>query len=74
MADSTDAAARGEEAGPAAHAHRAAVALAVATRDQAYRDFIVHAQGCNTCITTGVDCEPAADLKRIWRQAREAAA
>ena len=70
MADSTDAAARGEEARPV----RAAHTIGVAAEQQAYRRFLDHAGTCTDCITTGVDCEPAADLKRIWRQAREAAA
>lgn len=73
MADSTDRAARGEEAGSAAHAQRGVAATSAATAGQAYRDFLDHAHGCADCITTGVDCEPAAELKRIWRQARAAA-
>lgn len=53
---------------------RAAHTIGVAATQQAYRAFLDHAHSCSDCITTGVDCQPAADLKQIWRQAREAAA
>lgn len=74
MADSRDRAPGSEEAGTAAHAHRATLHTAVAARDQAYRAFITHAQGCDDCITIGVDCQLAAQLKQIWRDARAEAA
>lgn len=70
MADSTNASPAGEGPGPAARTLRA-TALSVA---EAYRQFIAHAQDCDTCRTTGADCEGAVSLKQIWRDAREAAA
>ena len=74
MADSKGAAARGEEHGPAVRLHRATQSVAIATRDQAFRRFIDHAQTCADCITAGIDCRLAADLRQVWRDAKQAAA
>ncbi|NUL09049.1 hypothetical protein [Streptomyces lunaelactis] len=73
MPDPTDSAARGEDGVPAPLMQRAASSATAATL-HAYRDFITHTQGCDTCIATGVDCQQAAELKQIWRAARGAAA
>lgn len=59
MADSTDQAPVGEEAGP--------VPL-----QQAWDAFIGHTRGCATC-RTGIDCIDAAALKAALREARAAA-
>lgn len=74
MRDSTDSAPGSEEHGPAARLQRATQSVAIATRDQAFRRFIDHAQTCADCIAAGIDCQLAADLKQIWRTAKEAAA
>ena len=74
MADSTDrapaAADHGTEQGPVAALQRAASDAAAATLQQAYRGFIDHIRGCTDCRATGLDCQLAADLKQIWRDAK----
>ncbi|MER5461699.1 hypothetical protein ABT010_13615 [Streptomyces sp. NPDC002668] len=67
MRDSTETNAAGAEA-------RGQRATEVAATDEAWRAFIVHTQGCSACRSTGLDCEPAAELKRIWRASKETAA
>lgn len=74
MADSRDSTAAAAEAGPAARLQRATQSVAIATRDQAFRRFIDHAQTCDDCITGGIDCQLAANLRQVWRDAKQAAA
>lgn len=67
MPDSTETSAAGAEA----RGQRAATAAAT---DEAWRAFITHTQACDTCRSSGLDCDLGAELKQIWRTARKAAA
>ncbi|MFC8282952.1 hypothetical protein [Streptomyces cyaneofuscatus] len=58
-----------ERTGPVRAQHRAGE-VAVQT---AYAAFIDHIQKCPPCRTDGADCDTAAELKQVYRDAKEAA-
>ncbi|MZF56966.1 hypothetical protein GTX53_24560 [Streptomyces sp. SID5594] len=40
---------------------------------KAYAAFIDHTQKCDPCRTDGADCDTAAELKQVYRKAKDAA-
>ncbi|MER5892265.1 hypothetical protein [Streptomyces sp. NPDC001876] len=57
-----------ERTGPVQAQHR----FREAAVQVAYTAFIRHPQLCDVCRTEGMDCETAATLRQVWRDARAA--